>query len=277
MSAAALSAAALSAAALSAAALSAAALSAAALSAAILSAAAWAAAAAAAAEPPAFSPTIVELAAITVTPLARIFPALFNKISPVPALNTLPSTTVSAPLCVMLPLPLMAVRSPPTVLVPRLRSPALLRVRLPVVVTAPSIMALASFSTTSLPPSTLTVPTKSFALSSVMSSPAFRSVGPALTVKVLLAPWLMSPKVACNSRLATLTTPSSVMSVAAVTSSLPVVVTPPSVMLLTSFSVTSLLPSTFTVPTKSFALSSVMSSPALRSVGPALTVKVPAV
>ncbi len=145
---------------------------------------------------------------------------------------------------------------------------------MPVVVTPPSVMLLTSFSVTSLLPSTFTVPTKSFALSSVMSSPALRSVGPALTVKVLLAPWLMSPKVACKSRLATLTTPSSVMSVAAVTSSLPVVVTPPSVMLLASFSVTSLPPSTLTEPLKSLALSSVMSSPAFRSVGPALTVTV---
>ena len=147
---------------------------------------------------------------------------------------------------------------------------------LPVMFTPPSEMLLTSFSVTSLPPSTFTVPTNSLALSSVMSSPALRSVGPALTVRVPLAPWLMSPVVACKSRLATLTTPLSEISSAAVTSNLPVVVTPPSVMLLMSLILTSSPPNTLTRPLKSLALSSVMSSPAFSVVGPAVTVSVPA-
>ena len=123
-------------------------------------------------------------------------------------------------------------------------------------------MLLMSLSVTSFPPSTLTVPLKSLALSSVMSSPAFRSVGPALTVRVLLAPWVMSPAVACKSKLATLTTPLRAMSVPAVTSNLPVMFTPPSVMLLMSLSVTSFPPSTLTVPLKSLAPLSTISAPA---------------
>ena len=73
-----------------------------------------------------------------------LLPGLFSVTVPVPALTVDVPTTVKGPTWLMPPLPLLAPRAPPTVLVPRFKALVLLTVRLPVVVTVPSVSALAS-------------------------------------------------------------------------------------------------------------------------------------
>ena len=147
--------------------------------------------------------------------------------------------------------------------------------RVPDAVTSPNVKSLTSLRVT-FTPSALTVPLKSLAWFRVMSPPATKLVGPSVTVKVPLAPWVMLPLVAVRSRLATLMVPSKFRFVAAVASKLPVAVTSPSVRLLMSLMIT-FTPLALTVPLKSLALSSTMSPPATRLLGPLVTVKVPLV
>jgi len=73
-----------------------------------------------------------------------LLPGLFSVTVPVPALMVDVPTTVKGPTWVMLPLPLVALRLPPTVLVPRFKAPVLLNVKLPAVVAVPSVSPLAS-------------------------------------------------------------------------------------------------------------------------------------
>jgi hypothetical protein len=79
-----------------------------------------------------------------VTVPTKSLAGLVSVVSPVPESKVLLPVTDSAPLWLMSPLPLLALKSPPTVLVPRFKAPVLLTVKLPVVVTVPSVSALAS-------------------------------------------------------------------------------------------------------------------------------------
>ena len=102
----------------------------------------------------------------------------------------------------ILPPLLLALKLPPTVDVPMSSAPVLFNVRLPLVVTVPSVKALASVSDT-FAPLALTAPLKSLpAEVSEISPPAVKSVGPVLTVSVP-AVCVMLPVVASRRRLAT--------------------------------------------------------------------------
>ena len=111
--------------------------------------------------------------------------ALVSVTLPVPAFRALVPVTANGPFCVMLPLPLVALRLPPTVEVPRFKAPVLLALRLPVAVTVPSVSALASARAT-LAPSAETAPMKSLAalVSVTLPVPAFSVVVPPATMVV---------------------------------------------------------------------------------------------
>ena len=119
--------------------------------------------------------------------------------------------------------------------------------RLPAVVTVPSVRLLTSLSVMVLPVA-LTEPLKSLAPPAVTVPPAVRLVGPVVTVSVLLVPWVMLPVVAVRSKVLALTTPLTARLVAALALRLPAVVTVPSVSAFASTMVT-LLPFRLTAPT----------------------------
>ena len=79
----------------------------------------------------------------------------------------------------MLPLLLLALRLPPTVLVPRFKGPELFSVRFPLLETVPSVSALTSVMLTAAPVAD-TAPVKSFAalVSVMLPVPAFRLLVP---------------------------------------------------------------------------------------------------
>ena len=124
-----------------------------------------------------------------------------------------------------------------------------------------------------LEPVLLTTPVKLLVPSRVMLPPAVRLVGPVETVSVLLVPWVMLPVVAVRSKVLALTTPFTARLVAALALRLPAVVTVPSVKLFTSLSVM-VLPVALTEPLKSLAPPAVTVPPAVRLVGPVVTVSV---
>ena len=87
----------------------------------------------------------------TLTAPPKVFAGLVSVTLPVPAVMPVVPLTASAPVCVTSPLPLSAVRLPPTVVVPRFSAPFESTVRLPDVMTVPKVSGPASVIATLLP------------------------------------------------------------------------------------------------------------------------------
>ena len=140
--------------------------------------------------------------------------ALVSVTLPVPAFTPVVPVTFSAPVCVTSPLPLLAVKLPPTVDVPRFNAPVEFTVKLPDAVSVPKVNGPASVSDTLLP-FVLTAPPKTFpALVSVISA----GKPPLVALNVDVPPTFTVVPVAC------VMVPPPVVSV-----SVPVAVNPPKV------------------------------------------------
>ena len=161
----------------------------------------------------------------------KVLPVLGNVTFPVPAATPVVPVTFSAPVCVTSPLPLLADKLPPTVVVPTFNGPLEVTVRLPEVVSVPKVSGPASVSDTLLP-LVLTGPPKTFpALVKVISA----GEPPLVALSVEVPPMFTDVPVAC------VIVPPPVVSV-----SVPVVVSPPKVVPPFGLFNVTLLPAIFT-------------------------------
>ena len=121
---------------------------------------------------------------LKLTAPVKVLDAFVKSMLPVPAAIPVVPPTDSAPVCVTLPLPLWAVRLPPTVEVPRFKAPVEFSVKSPAAAPVPKVSGPASVMATLLPLK-LTGPVSTLsAWVKVISA----GVPPLLAVKVLAPP-----------------------------------------------------------------------------------------